>query len=103
MSGVDCDPDSLRAAAAVLGDVGERVRALPVGGAAGDMAVWGVLGRVTGASAQYESLAVAVEGHLAAAAEFCDRAEVALRRVADEYEVADQRSADGFPGGCDER
>lgn len=98
MTGFRCDADALLAAGAVLDEVGDRMIACRFAGMATDPALWGPLGRLVGASAEYQALVGATEEHLTAGRRFCDRAAGALRRCAAAYAEAEAAGASGFAG-----
>jgi hypothetical protein len=101
MSDLHVEPTALRSAAARLGGVGDRVRELHRTSPSPDPGLWGPIGRAVGASTRYQELVSLIDEHLVAAVRFCDQAGVALRRTAEVYEAADQRSAHAFASeGC---
>jgi hypothetical protein len=97
MTDLECDPERLYAAAAVLSAVGDRVMGLRRDDVATDPELWGPLGRSVGAFQRYQELADSIGGHLSEAARFCDLAGAALRRTAEAYDGAEQAIVAGIP------
>ena len=100
MTDLECDPDQLYVAAARLCGVADSLGAVTVRMPAADAALWGPLGRASGAEARYARLAMAIRQHADEAGRFCDRAADALRRAAEAYRATELANAAAFPAGA---